>query len=767
MAATTKPRVLTAPAAIDGAVLTVLLAVGLAGFWPVFGGLGFLRAALVGLVAGAALAWVGAWRRWRTVTVATGVLVAYFVLGAGAALPEHAIAGVVPSLTTLRDLVFGAVEVWRQFLTATTPLDTFAGMSLVPFVVALVGAVLTYTAAWRARRPAFALLPVAVVLVGTIILGTVEAFWPTVQALVLLIVALPWVAWRHRSTAADQSLGAAQESTAVKLTRLRNAVLVLGAVSLVGVFGGGAVAQGLHRDVAREHVVPPLDLRAYASPLTSLRHYVDQQADETLFTVSGWDRDDLLRLAVLDTFDGMVYAVGTDTGASRYDRVGPQLGRRSVETTGDPTVITVTVGAYTGVWLPGLSTLSMVEFAGDRVDELAESLYYNPSSDALVDPAGLREGDSYTVTAYVPDVTAQAAAGHGFATVVQPNPRLVPDAVGDQGAKLAGDAREPVERVQNIINGLQQHGYFSHGLADQEPSRPGHSSARIADLLAKPDRMVGDDEQYAVAAALMLRQLGIPARVVMGFRADDKSTFDGATWAVTGSDVHAWVEVAFEGVGWIPFDPTPNEDQKPIEETPQSRSDPKPQILQPPPPPTEPDAEDPDNVPEERDTEEEEKPEGIPWARIGQIAAATGIPLVLLLGPPLIIAWLKRRRTTRRQKAASPSSRLAGGWQELLDRAADLGTVIPAAATRRQASRLLAQRYNTEAVTDLADRADRGVFAVEEPTDAEIKTYWNDVATARTAFARAVSRGRRWRARIALTSLRRHPTPTAELEPLP
>jgi len=56
--------------------------------------------------------------------------------------------------------------------------------------------------------------------------------------------------------------------------------------------------------------------------------------------------------------------------------------------------------------------------------------------------------------------------------------------------------------------------------------------------------------------ALMLRYLGVPARVAVGF---SSGTYDAkaGVWRVTDHDAHAWVEVWFRGYGWLPFDPTP------------------------------------------------------------------------------------------------------------------------------------------------------------------------------------------------------------------
>ena len=63
-------------------------------------------------------------------------------------------------------------------------------------------------------------------------------------------------------------------------------------------------------------------------------------------------------------------------------------------------------------------------------------------------------------------------------------------------------------------------------------------------------------QYFAGAMALMLRYLGIPARVAVGFAG---GTYDSTqrVWNITDRDAHAWVEVWFKGYGWLPFDPTP------------------------------------------------------------------------------------------------------------------------------------------------------------------------------------------------------------------
>lgn len=77
---------------------------------------------------------------------------------------------------------------------------------------------------------------------------------------------------------------------------------------------------------------------------------------------------------------------------------------------------------------------------------------------------------------------------------------------------------------------------------------------------------VGYCEYFATAMAVMLRATDIPARVAVGFLPGeiivpaDPANGVPATYEVSTSDAHAWVEVLFPGHGWIKFDPTPRAD---------------------------------------------------------------------------------------------------------------------------------------------------------------------------------------------------------------
>ncbi len=70
------------------------------------------------------------------------------------------------------------------------------------------------------------------------------------------------------------------------------------------------------------------------------------------------------------------------------------------------------------------------------------------------------------------------------------------------------------------------------------------------------ERKHGHCEYFASSMAVMLRSLGIPSRIVTGFRGGEFNDLTGQ-YVVRASDAHSWVEVYFPGSGWISFDPTP------------------------------------------------------------------------------------------------------------------------------------------------------------------------------------------------------------------
>jgi protein-glutamine gamma-glutamyltransferase len=70
------------------------------------------------------------------------------------------------------------------------------------------------------------------------------------------------------------------------------------------------------------------------------------------------------------------------------------------------------------------------------------------------------------------------------------------------------------------------------------------------------ERKQGHCEYFASSMAVMLRSLGIPARIVNGFRTGEFNDLT-SQYVIRASNAHSWVEAFFPGYGWIDFDPTP------------------------------------------------------------------------------------------------------------------------------------------------------------------------------------------------------------------
>ncbi len=120
-------------------------------------------------------------------------------------------------------------------------------------------------------------------------------------------------------------------------------------------------------------------------------------------------------------------------------------------------------------------------------------------------------------------------------------------------ANLAKEVTRKVHSPYEQAIAIKWHllgGYkYSLDLGETVPSSPVEEFLFI--------RKTGYCEHYATAMVLMLRTLGIPARLVTGFLAGEWNDF-GNYYTVRQKDAHAWVEVFFPRSGWVIFDPTPS-----------------------------------------------------------------------------------------------------------------------------------------------------------------------------------------------------------------
>jgi len=116
--------------------------------------------------------------------------------------------------------------------------------------------------------------------------------------------------------------------------------------------------------------------------------------------------------------------------------------------------------------------------------------------------------------------------------------------------EVVGNPRRPYAAIAALEAWFRRGGGFTY---DEQPPQTPNFPALVTFVT---NHKQGYCQHFAGAMTLMLRYLGIPARVAVGFL---PGSYDSSEqrWTVTDHDAHAWVEVWLQGWGWLPFDPTP------------------------------------------------------------------------------------------------------------------------------------------------------------------------------------------------------------------
>lgn len=711
------------PAVVADVVL--LTTVSLVALWPLgdaFEGSRWLVAGAVGMAVAIGATLLAQTMRWGPVATVLTTAVGYLLVGPAAAAPHQALGSVVPTLSAERVLVSGVVESWRSVLTVPVPLGISRGELVVPLVITLVGGLIAATLLFRTRFAGFVILPVLAMYLMAAAFGTRDASFPLGRGLLLAVLLLAWLRWRT-----------VQSNRSSWMRRVLLGGVVVGLTGS-GAWGIAALAGNSERDVLRDHVDPPLAQLDFKSPLAKYRDYYKNHKNDVLFTFQDLPAGKpLIRLASMDAYDGLVWNVSTTnlrTGSSAF--APPPF-------TDSGSTVTVTVGKYDGPWVPTVGEVKGALLDRDEGGRGPRELLYNNATGALAMYGNAHAGDVYVVE-WTPragrtDDLADVAVDRSVPIAEFPfGPVEKLDLLAQRVVSRAG-ADTDLERAV-ALEVFFRTGYFNDGddpvKRDYSPS--GHSVRRLLDLAADEKRMIGNDEQYASAMAYAAQRLGIPARVVLGF----ETVNTGGT--VTGDDIAAWVEIPFEGRGWIPFDPTPSETRIPPPQTNDPNPKPQPYVVQPPVLPKEP--ADVQGVPPEGAGQDlSDRIWDILFRVLGWIWL--GIKIALVLSPLWGILLVKRIRRRRRRRAADPVDRLSGAWREITDRARDLGTKVTHGHTRRENGILLAARFPHVDPASLAATADSHVFGPGVPSDEHVASYWADVDTALKRMRRAVPWWRR------------------------
>lgn len=604
--------------------------------------------------------------------------------------------GAVPSAASARAALIGVRDATGWLL--TTILPAAPGSRAIVLVSFLVWAATTAGAelALRSRAvllPALAALPVLAVAVVVGVAGAGSAVpYAAVFAGVALLLALVRAGRSARTCVAGVPL---------------LACLVAAAVVAAPVLPMADRPYDVRRLVEQP---PPRPING-VSALDQVSAWL-QHPQRELFTVSTTS-DANLRLAVLDTFDGVTWESNAGFLPTGGRVPGDQGSRDTVRQR-------LTLQKLPGPWLPAADRPLFAEGAGIVVD---------PATGMLAS-ARAGEGMTYEVTSGV----RRYVSGELRNVTPLDAPSLVSLPDGPDGrtppqrarfAKIArratAGARGPAQQAARLATFLREHA------KNDVTAPPGHGYRAIEFFLTESRR--GTTEQFAASFALLARSIGLPSRIVVGFRPGEAA--EGGVRQVRGGDVLAWAEVGFEGVGWVPFYPTPSRTRSGgggdvAEGTPKQAKEIEQAInsdsSQPRPTPTT------AGRPTPAQTSKPGKPadSGATAQPLVWMAGAAGAVLVYVLA----VAVVPPLRRMRRRRGA-PEARVAGAWRETVLRLRGVGIPRSGTLAAGEVAVLAGSALGAaarEPLTALADLANLVGFGDAPVDQADAERAWRHYA---------------------------------------
>lgn len=667
--------------------------------------------------------------------------------------PRDALLGVVPTRSSLADLAGVLANGGAELREQATPALPLTGLLALTTVFVGVIAVVVDLVAVAGRQAALAgvgLLVLYSVPVTTITggIGLVALTAPAVGLALLL-----WTDQRRRvgspSRRAEPGLAARLGTGTLAALRIGAAALAAGLVvgALVPTASEGSLATGLgggsggSTGTSLDPVVELAGQLTLPEPIDLLR--MDSSVDDPGY----------LRSVTLDEYDSIagwtLSNLAGEESITDSDRLAPLPPRQQARTV----TTRIRILQHDDRFLPvPISPLS-VRMEGAQSD----AWRYDPETGTVFGRNVTSGGRSYTVVASEPrppvallaaseQLPADNRVEQQYTALPDLDPRILATVTD-----VVGDAATPYERVRRIHAFLTDRGNgFRYSLA----TAPGTSGNDLVDFLTLRR---GYCEQYAGTMAVMVRAAGVPARVALGYTPGQEQ--DDGTRIITSDDAHAWVEVYFQSLGWVPFDPTPIGVNRAVDLPWAPRADaptgteagaavPAPSAPTAAAPTTRQDRAADGAPAAQRST----GTGGTPWPLLGGLGAA--LVALLLAGTPAGVRTLQRRR----RLTAGTAGAL---WDELVATALDVGMRLHPSWTPRRAAHELGVTVGrggdpdgrvADAVTRLAraEEAARYARAGDGGADPDLAAA---LRTARRGLLRSASRDVRLRALLWPPSL--------------
>ena len=175
---------------------------------------------------------------------------------------------------------------------------------------------------------------------------------------------------------------------------------------------------------------------------------------------------------------------------------------------------------------------------------------------SVTSPSGkFKIGEPYEVTSAISSAGPEELRGASskYPAWVQERylqlPPDLPQRVNDLAARVVGGVHTPYDKASAVEDYLRSN--YPYNLRVDPPPFNADGVDHFLFTLRE-----GYSEYFGSTMAVMLRTVGVPARLAVGYTTGDEIGEEGL-FSVTDSHSHAWVEVYFPDFGWIPFEPTP------------------------------------------------------------------------------------------------------------------------------------------------------------------------------------------------------------------
>jgi transglutaminase-like putative cysteine protease len=422
-------------------------------------------------------------------------------------------------------------DVRSQFRTAVAPVIYGAGWDVLAAIGLAIAVLLADVFAFRALARAETLVPGGVLFVFVAAVGDDRLRVAlTVSLIAVGVATVAVLRTYHSSTPGRATTPMRRLWPAV----LAIALIVAASAGFVGPRLPGADAAPLYETRGRGGGVTEV-----LSPLVDIRSRLTNRSDRVLFEVRA-DFESYWRSSALPEFDGRTWGLPDQPLQSADDTLGAPrsgavqlrqevtiraLGGTLVPAAPDPFQATGPSGRNDLRWVPATSTLVMVDDdlePGDVISIVSASPRFEPETLA---------------------VATSTDAGDDVYTEL---PEDLPPIVAETARQVTAGSTGPFDAARMLQGWFQRE--FDYSLEVQS----GHGNSAIESFLRE---RVGYCEQFAGTYAAMMRTLGYPARVAVGFTGGTE-TAPGA-FSVLGRNAHAWPEVWFDGLGWVAFEPTP------------------------------------------------------------------------------------------------------------------------------------------------------------------------------------------------------------------